>query len=137
MEFVAKGKSALQSVLDNPKVTALMENPEVSFRLLSPEGEFLIVSRGVEGITGYTPEEYVKKKAQDIMHPGDHDVAMEGWKAMAEGPVEVVTRAYHKEGHVFWGQGHGMMVEGGMAFAVRAVDEPPQGAYWRRIPAFL
>lgn len=139
MEFVARGKSDLREVLSNPRIKDWMATPDVSFRLMDKDGNYLMVSAGTEHVLGHTANEYIQLNAKDLVHPEDVPVYRGALAALKDGPVEVIMRTIHKEGHTIWAHAQAMQFGEFIAATTWKTDDPHDGitSRWRHIDPFL
>lgn len=138
MDYVdGDGADAVDGFLQSDAVQALLEDPDVSLRLLTLSGKYLFVGRGVKKLTGYDPKEFVRMNAFELVHPEDMHVVNEARTAIEEGPVEMIVRARHKDGHFHWVSTRMMLEQGLVSVAVMPTTEPPGGAMWAPTDPFV
>ena len=73
--------------------------------LVAPDGRWLRVNRSVTEITGYSEQELLNGRFQDITHPDDVDADVENVEKMlcGEGSTYQMEKRYiHKSGSVVW-----------------------------------
>src|SRR5690554_198864 len=92
------------------------------------EGHYLRVNDRFCEITGYTREELLTKRFQDITHPDDVVADVEALRRQAhvEFPYRVEKRYIHKNGHIVWIELNGYIVrdeQGQPLFGVGIVQD--------------
>jgi diguanylate cyclase (GGDEF)-like protein/PAS domain S-box-containing protein len=65
---------------------------------------FVAVDAATTAMLGWTPEELIGRRSIEIVHPDDHERAIEAWMAMRGGTrtVRVRARYRHAHGHYVW-----------------------------------
>ena len=78
----------------------------IGMALVAPDGSWLRVNRSVCKMTGYTEEELLKMRFQEITHPDDLHLDLENVEKMLCGEVvtyQMEKRYFHKSGSIVWG----------------------------------
>jgi PAS domain S-box-containing protein len=83
------------------------------------EGHYLRVNDRFCEITGYSREELLAKRFQDITHPEDVAEDVEAYRRQAEQdfPYRIEKRYVHKDGHIVWIELDGYIVRDGQGRA--------------------
>lgn len=138
MDFVADDAPEAIRVLEQPAVQAILEDPNCFLALVSPTGQHFMVSRNVQNVLGYTPEEYVKLNGlSQLLHPEDRPVADASYKGLREGPIELICRGLRKDGQYVWISSRLMMAEGAITAVVAPTHAVIEGAVWAPTPPFI
>jgi PAS domain S-box-containing protein len=92
------------------------------------EGRYLRVNDRFCEITGYSREELLAKRFQDITHPEDVGEDVEAYRCQAEQdfPYRIEKRYVHKDGHIVWIELDGYIVrdeQGRAQFGVGIVQD--------------
>ena len=77
----------------------------IGMALVSPDGRWLKVNHSVCEITGYSEEELLQLRFQDITHPEDLAVDLENVEKLLQGTLanyHIEKRYYHKSGSIAW-----------------------------------
>ena len=79
---------------------AILESSVDAIALLAADGRVRFVTRPIERLTGYTPDELVGNSAFDLVHPDDARYVREAFqRALAtREPVRIEYRGRHKDG---------------------------------------
>lgn len=91
----------------NEKFKAAFDNAPIGMTLASATGEFLQVNKAVCDFFGYSEEELLSKRVEDVSHSDDMLVNLKFRQDMADGKTEffqMEKRYYHKDGRIIWGQ---------------------------------
>ncbi len=138
MDYIADDVPDASRLLENPAVQQIMDDPNCFFAVVSPTGHHFMVSRGVETVMGYTPEEYVKLNGlSQLLHPEDRLVADASYKGLREGPIELICRGLRKNGEYAWLSNRLMMVEDMITAVVAPTPPVMEGAVWAPTPPFI
>lgn len=81
------------------------DHAAIGMALVAPDGRFLRVNRSVSKITGYSGEELLRLRFQDITHPEDVDSDVENAEKMLCGETstyQMEKRYLHQDGSVVW-----------------------------------
>ena len=96
---------------DQPQIPAdvlfqnAFDHAAIGMALVAPDGRWLRVNRSVTEITGYSAEELLKVRFQDITHPDDLDLDVENAEKMLCGEsstYQMEKRYIHKNGSIVW-----------------------------------
>ena len=77
----------------------------IGMALVAPDGRWLRVNRSVCALTGYSEEELLRIRFQDITHPDDLDLDLENVGKLLRGEIptyQMEKRYFHKNGSVVW-----------------------------------
>ena len=83
------------------------DHAAIGMALVAPDGRWLRVNRSVTDITGYTEEELLRLRFQDITHPDDVDLDVANAEKMLCGETTTYymeKRYIHKSGSTVWVQ---------------------------------
>jgi PAS domain S-box-containing protein len=81
------------------------EQAAVGMAHVAPDGRWLRLNRRVSSITGYTKEELLAGRFQDITHPDDLETDLEQYTALQRGETpsySLEKRYFHKNGSIVW-----------------------------------
>jgi PAS domain S-box-containing protein len=87
------------------KFRATFENAAVGIAHVGPDGTWLDVNQRLCEIVGYSRDEIIAKKFQDITHPDDLDADLENVKKLLVGDADsymMDKRYIHKGGSIVW-----------------------------------
>ncbi|MBC7382094.1 MAG: PAS domain S-box protein [Bacteroidia bacterium] len=87
---------------------ALVENVGDIFSLTDKDGVLVYVSKAIEKVTGFTPEEVKGKPASFLMHPDFIKESEEILRELLKNPgvsIPRINRFLHKKGHYVWVEG--------------------------------
>jgi PAS domain S-box-containing protein len=90
------------------KFRALIENTKDIIALTNDHGKALYVNPGVEKITGFKPNEYMRGEPDEFIHAEDYRLFMRFMEEVTANPghlIETSFRAKHKDGHWQWMEG--------------------------------
>jgi len=104
VEDLKESSSALLE--SEEKFRSLFENSAIGMVLGDESGRYLKVNRAMTEILGYSQEEFLCMRTQDITYKGDvtpkSDIARQLWIGERDS-FHVEKRYIHKDGHVIWG----------------------------------
>jgi len=83
------------------------DNAPIGMALVSPDGRFLLVNRALVRLTGYTEEQLVAGRFQDITHPDDLDADLDYVQQMLKGQIRTYSmekRYIRADGSQVWVQ---------------------------------
>jgi len=98
-----QAEQALQQ--SEARFRATFEQAAVGIAHVAPDGRWLRINRKLCDIVGYTQEELLTKKFQDISHPDELEAQLSRMKRMLTGEMSTLTlekRYIHKDGHTIW-----------------------------------
>jgi PAS domain S-box-containing protein len=81
------------------------EHAAIGMALVAPDGRWLRVNHAVCEIVGYSEQELLGRKFQDITHPDDLDADLNAVRRMLSGEIRsnrTEKRYIHRDGHVVW-----------------------------------
>jgi diguanylate cyclase (GGDEF)-like protein/PAS domain S-box-containing protein len=81
------------------------ENAPIGKALIAPDGSWLRVNRSLCEMLGYSPEEILTKRFQDLTHPDDLEADLQYVRQMLAGEIRsysIEKRYFHAEGHAVW-----------------------------------
>jgi PAS domain S-box-containing protein len=81
------------------------EHATIGMALVAPDGRWLRVNRAVCEIVGYTEQELLQRRFQDLTHPDDLDADLERVDQMLSGEIssyQLDKRYIHRDGDVVW-----------------------------------
>jgi PAS domain S-box-containing protein len=81
------------------------ENTAIGMAIVAPDGRWLRVNRALSVVTGYSEEELLGRKFQEITHPDDLDADLDLMRRMLAGKIrdyQLDKRYLHRDGHVVW-----------------------------------
>jgi PAS domain S-box-containing protein len=81
------------------------DHAAIGMALVAPDGRWLKVNQSVLRLTGYSEEELLRLRFQDITHPDDLDLDLENVKKLLTGEMaeyHMEKRYYHKSGAIVW-----------------------------------
>ena len=102
----------MSSALQQPHLTqdVLFQNAfdyaAIGMALVAPDGRWLRVNRSLCEMTGYSEDQLLGMRFQDITHPEDLDLDLENVEKMLCGEVttyQMEKRYIHKSGSLVWG----------------------------------
>src|SRR5256885_4018649 len=110
-----------QEELRERELDSLMGHlPGLAYRALADEyWTCLFVSKGIEDVTGYTPDDFISRRVNyiDIMLPEDRQATRETILTALQqrGTYEDEHRIQHKDGSIrwIWARGHGVFAPDG------------------------
>lgn len=82
------------------------DSAAIGMALVAPDGAWLRVNRSLCQMTGYTEDELLKMRFQDITHQEDLDLDLENVEKMLCGEIatyQMEKRYLHKGGAIVWG----------------------------------
>jgi PAS domain S-box-containing protein len=97
-----KAEDALKESED--KFKYIFDHSVIGKSITKPTGE-ISVNKAFCEMTGYSPEELMNKKWQDISHPDDIDMTQNVMNSLLSGEkdsVRIIKRYIHKNGNVIW-----------------------------------
>ena len=86
---------------------AVFDNAPVGIEDVSPSGKFLRVNPQFCQITGYTADELLSRRIQDITHPDDSEANLARLQCVASGEIDTASvekRYLRKDGQVVWAE---------------------------------
>lgn len=138
MDFVADDAAELSRFLEHPSVQAILDDPDCFFSVVTPTGNHLMVSRGVENVLGYSPQEFVALNGlSQLLHPEDRAVAESSYHGLRDGPIELICRGLQKNGEHAWISSRLMIMDGVITAVVAPTTEVMEGAVWAPTPPFI
>ncbi|HMJ05827.1 MAG TPA: PAS domain S-box protein [Chthoniobacterales bacterium] len=102
MEDSAK---SLESVPAGVMFKSAFYHAAIGMALVAPDGRFLQVNESVCRLTGYSEEELLRLRFQDITHPDDLDLDLENVAKLLRGDLsryQMEKRYFHKDGSIVW-----------------------------------
>jgi PAS domain S-box-containing protein len=81
------------------------DHAAIGMALVAPDGGWLKVNRSVCKITGYSEDELLRLRFQDLTHPEDLDLDLENVEKLLTGELQeyqMEKRYYHKSGAIVW-----------------------------------
>lgn len=94
--------------INEQRFRSLIENSSDAFALFNPDGAILYASPSTPQVLGFTPDEFVRLNALEIMHPDDHGAVKEQLKLALKQPrvgIAVCARVRHKDHSWRWMEG--------------------------------
>ena len=91
--------------LSEERFSSAFEHASIGMALVAPDGRWLKVNRALCDLLGYTSEELLAKKFQDITHPDDLEADLEYVRQMLASEIrtyQMEKRYFHKTGHIVW-----------------------------------
>ncbi len=119
LEEAERGRAALLQILDEQRAAErarikseeryrdAVKNSAIGMAILNPAGRWLEVNPAFCRMLGYSREELLALKSDDLAHPGDSASAHQRRRDLAEGrsaPYVVEKRYFHKSGRIVWVQ---------------------------------
>ncbi|HEY0741029.1 MAG TPA: PAS domain-containing protein [Chryseosolibacter sp.] len=108
-----EAKEALRE--SEEKFRGAFDQVAVGISIASPEGQFLSVNQAYPKIFGFTHEELMNKRIQDLSHPDELDGDRKIFSQLLSGQTQVaarVKRYIHKSGKIVWGRVFGTVIWG-------------------------
>lgn len=81
------------------------EHSAIGMALVGPDGTWLKVNKRISEITGYSEKELLQITFQEITHPDDLDIDLEGVRKLLNGikdSYQIEKRYFHKKGPIIW-----------------------------------
>ena len=106
-------KNSVQAKFDKTAFEGAFENSGIGMAIVGLDGSWVRVNASLCSIVGYSKEELLKRRFQDITHPEDLDTDMAFVNSLLEGKMdhyEMEKRYLHKQGHIVWIQLNGSIV---------------------------
>ena len=107
LDAAAEQRAADSRILlaSESRFTATFEQAAVGIALVAPDGRWLRVNRRLAAIVGYSPDELLSRKFQDITHPQDLDTDLEQVRRMLAREIDsysIEKRYLRKNGGQVW-----------------------------------
>ncbi len=103
--LASRRRSAEQLRASETRFEATFEQAAVGIALVAPDWRWLRVNRKLCEITGFTPEELLRKSFRDITHPDDLEADLDYVKQMLAHKIDTYTmekRYLRKDGGIVW-----------------------------------
>jgi PAS domain S-box-containing protein len=91
--------------LSEERFSSAFEHAAIGMALVSSDGRWLKVNRALCKLLGYSSEELLAKRFQDITYPADLQADLEYVRQMLAGEIhayQMEKRYFHKAGHIVW-----------------------------------
>jgi PAS domain S-box-containing protein len=91
--------------LSEERFSSAFENAPIGMALVALDGRWLKVNRALCNLVGYSSEELLAGRFQDITHPDDLEADLEHVRRMVDGEIpsyQMEKRYFHKSGQTIW-----------------------------------
>ena len=91
--------------LSEERFSSAFEHAAIGMALVASDGRWLKVNRALSNLLGYSSEELLTKRFQDITYPDDLQADLEYVRQMLASEIQTYQmedRYFHKGGHIVW-----------------------------------